>query len=291
MSENKEFVSFIAEKLVFVNKENDYEKKIDFMIEIFQYILQNIEITRQYPDFYIIIKNKLIEMINDPIVLQYPNKLKILQNIYNKIFKRNYIGADQTKYVSKQIQEHLIPDLSNIITDYLDDDRCSMLTEEGDRCAYKNEYIKVVDGIKYEENCKAYCRNHYTESFKRIKETSPEIVNLKGNEFDQDYLINEWFVISYDEAISNRNFTSLKEWDPILEYKLYITIFGVINNETLPKDENVKVSFPDYSDFNLEDLIEPSNKQIPTKRWISSSKWKYDPEFQIVYLKYVLSKT
>ncbi len=295
MSETKYmFVKFIKKKLNQIDKENDFEIRIDISIEIFQYILKNVNILKQHPQFYIVVKNKLAnDFLNNPKLEQYPDKYKTILEIYNKIFKTDYKDKKQSKFINDEIKEHLIPDLANIASDYLDDDRCSMLTEEGDRCAYKNIYVKVVNGTRYKEDCKFYCKTHYERSFKRIKETQPELVNLKNEGFDQDYLIDEWFItINDSEKINLNDLDSQMRYEYPLDKKdNKIFIYTTLKGKTFPKDDKVEISFPDFTNFNLDDLIDPTIKPVQNKRWISSSKWKYDPEYKIVYLRYVLYKT
>ena len=295
------FQYFISDKIKQFQEEKDKKKQIDTLVEIYQYIFEHIDEIKKYPLFYITIRNNLYQQLSDVDKEQYSTQYKILNNFYNTLFK-TYINNEQSKYVKEQIEEHLIPDLTNISLDYLSNDRCSMLTEEGDRCAYKNEYIKVVDGTEYKEDCKFYCSNHYMESFERIINTQPEIVNLSSDNFDQDYLIIDWWITRSNNIDKHDHYTKLNNYFdvPIIidefvrttnrYHTFHIKIFTALKGTRFPQTTDVKVSFPDYSNFGLEDLIEPSNKEIINKRWISSSKWKYDPENKKVYLKYTLSK-
>jgi hypothetical protein len=251
-------------------------KKIYFpkyFSEIPEYDRNNIELKIKPSIFFVIsryITNK-----------NYATKLT---NLYNEVFNDDYYSnREQTRYMRKQIDEHLIPDLGNIVESYIDtNDRCQMISENGDRCGYKSEYIKMVDGVNYRENCKHYCSLHCKQSFQKYIDTQPKKVVIDENDVKTQFTVDKWFILynnilrefSRENSFRDNNACTILKKERSLDIQIFCRVPKniVINNVN-----DCKIYFLDSDDNQV--------------RWISTYKWKIKERKQdyIVKLKYTLS--
>jgi hypothetical protein len=262
--------------------------------EIFNNIHKLLLLIKLYPKYFdkfsedifdyrmkIRVKSTIFQVIT--VVITNKNYSTKLINLYNEVFDEDYYSnTEQTKYIRNQVDEYFIPDLGNIIDSYVGtNDRCEMLSENGDRCGYKSEYIKTVDGVNYRENCKQYCKLHCLQSFQKYIDTEPKKVVIDENDVKTQFTVDKWFIFYehflhklYQEQYAHYNSicVSLKN-----EKSLDIEIFcRVPKNIVINNVSDCKIYF-----------LDSDNNQV---RWISTYQWKIK-EMSYIYGEHDLERS
>ncbi len=227
----------------------------------------------------------------------------ISKSLINKIL---YDKGEFEQYEQKQLEQHLLPELTNIVQDYSSNDYCSMLSEDGDRCGVKAVYIKSIDGTEYRQDCKKYCQDHCEKSISNILRLT-DIDKIEFSNESNKIILNKFKKHLEGESVDNfiSQITTID--DKNKKFKTYNELFEEDENkESDDEDEddetkickiffnnnnvNVKVSITfEYIQLIGDYTIKFINEKGEYIRFIKSKGWKLDPTGNSISVEYVIS--